>query len=98
MTGVRGLARQSLVAFTAVVSFVVAFVGVMYADDGAESLNAVATTAALVAGVGWVAGFAWLKLKGIRRHDPWACEHCGYDLRYNVSGRCPECGVASEVP
>ncbi len=29
-----------------------------------------------------------------RRIPPGHCEKCGYDLTGNVSGRCPECGVA----
>lgn len=28
-----------------------------------------------------------------RRYPPHACQHCGYDLTGNVSGRCPECGT-----
>ncbi len=27
-----------------------------------------------------------------RRSIPGHCQHCGYDLTGNVSGRCPECG------
>jgi hypothetical protein len=30
------------------------------------------------------------------KRDPGACERCGYDLRGNVSGVCPECGLGSE--
>lgn len=33
---------------------------------------------------------AWRRLKGRRRRG--LCEQCGYDLRGNVSGVCPECG------
>jgi hypothetical protein len=29
-----------------------------------------------------------------RRIPPGHCEHCGYNLTGNVSGRCPECGTA----
>ena len=29
-----------------------------------------------------------------RRHPEGHCQACGYDLRENVSGTCPECGVA----
>lgn len=29
-----------------------------------------------------------------RRPPPGHCKKCGYDLAGNVSGRCPECGVA----
>ena len=28
----------------------------------------------------------------IRATSPWCCNHCGYDLTGNTSGRCPECG------
>ena len=28
-----------------------------------------------------------------RRVPPGHCQHCGYDLTGNVSGRCPECGA-----
>jgi hypothetical protein len=34
---------------------------------------------------------AWL---ASRRILPGHCQHCGYDLTGNVSGRCPECGQA----
>jgi hypothetical protein len=30
-----------------------------------------------------------------RRPAPGHCQHCGYDLTGNVSGRCPECGEAT---
>jgi len=29
-----------------------------------------------------------------RRYPTAHCQHCGYDLTGNVSGRCPECGTA----
>ena len=29
-----------------------------------------------------------------RRPPKGRCQHCGYDLTGNVSGRCPECGTA----
>ena len=29
----------------------------------------------------------------VRRRRQGLCTECGYDLRGNVSGRCPECGV-----
>ncbi len=32
------------------------------------------------------------------RYMPQTCGHCGYDLRENVSGVCPECGRAFEAP
>ena len=28
-----------------------------------------------------------------RKYPSSACQHCGYDLTGNVSGRCPECGL-----
>ena len=28
-----------------------------------------------------------------RKHPPGHCQQCGYDLKGNVSGTCPECGV-----
>ncbi len=31
-----------------------------------------------------------------RRIPPGHCQHCGYDLTGNVSGRCPECGTLIE--
>jgi hypothetical protein len=30
-----------------------------------------------------------------RRPPPGHCQRCGYDLRGNVSGRCPECGAGT---
>jgi hypothetical protein len=39
-------------------------------------------------GIGVAIGWAII----IARYDPLACPRCGYSLRGNVSGRCPECG------
>ena len=41
-----------------------------------------------------VAFFWW---RDRRRRSPTACRSCGYDLTGNVSGVCPECGVACEI-
>ena len=30
-----------------------------------------------------------------RDHPPGHCRQCGYNLRGNTSGRCPECGASS---
>lgn len=30
-----------------------------------------------------------------RRRGPGCCQKCGYDLRGNISGICPECGQAA---
>ncbi len=46
----------------------------------------------LAAGAGLVAAVAWW-LDPPRRPRPGCCPACGYDLRGNVSGRCPECGT-----
>lgn len=35
---------------------------------------------------------AILFIRTIRRQRLGLCLHCGYDLRGNLSGRCPECG------
>jgi hypothetical protein len=32
------------------------------------------------------------------RMSPGHCQNCGYDLRGNVSGRCPECRTAIDTP
>lgn len=88
----RTILRYACAATAAVFSYVAAFYACV-TDDGPESLVAIATIPALVAAAGWVIAFAGLKLKGIQRHDPWACERCGYDLRHNASGVCPECGT-----
>jgi len=32
-------------------------------------------------------------MAGMTRRCLFRCETCGYDLRRNESGRCPECGV-----
>ncbi len=38
--------------------------------------------------------YAWLAGRRLRRRRARGqCLRCGYDLRGNVSGRCPECGV-----
>ncbi|MEM7576357.1 MAG: carbon starvation CstA family protein [Planctomycetota bacterium] len=34
----------------------------------------------------------------VRTHGPGYCAACGYDLRGNESGTCPECGVGVEQP
>ncbi len=40
------------------------------------------------------AGLWWL---GRRRIPPGHCQKCGYNLTGNVSGRCPECGTATDA-
>jgi hypothetical protein len=35
----------------------------------------------------------WHAWREHRRIPPAHCQHCGYDLTGNVSGRCPECGT-----
>ncbi len=32
------------------------------------------------------------RLRHARRKPPPACPHCGYDMRGDATGRCPECG------
>ena len=36
---------------------------------------------------------ALLWYRARRRYAPGHCQHCGYDLTGNVSGRCSECGA-----
>jgi hypothetical protein len=38
----------------------------------------------------------WLLRRIHRRPRPGHCPHCGYDLRGNVSGVCPECGEVKQ--
>ena len=40
-----------------------------------------------------MAGWRWWR--DWPRPGPGQCRRCGYDLTGNVSGRCPECGVAA---
>lgn len=37
-------------------------------------------------------------IRRYRRRRRGRCEHCGYDLTGNVSGRCPECGTPIASP
>ena len=41
---------------------------------------------------------AWRILAGYQATGPGHCTACGYNLRGNVSGRCPECGQAVRSP
>ena len=36
--------------------------------------------------------FLLARTRGEQRKQLGECEHCGYNLRGNLSGRCPECG------
>jgi len=36
---------------------------------------------------------AWVVVWRRRRVRPGRCRRCGYDLKMNVSGQCPECGL-----
>ena len=49
-------------------------------------------------GLLWAWG--WVRLRNflLLRNPSHYCIGCGYDLTGNVSGRCPECGVAVRVP
>lgn len=49
-------------------------------------------------GLAGVLGFASWTIRYLcpRHRDPARCGECGYDLTGNVSGRCPECGIATE--
>ncbi len=48
--------------------------------------------------VGLPATLAWVLWLFDRTHHPAGhCRRCGYDLTGNLSGRCPECGVAISV-
>ena len=40
---------------------------------------------------------AFRLLRGRSGYPRTCCSHCGYDLRYNMSGRCPECGRPSAL-
>jgi hypothetical protein len=46
--------------------------------------------------VGSAAWWRWVRPDELRRHQRvfGICAHCGYSLRGNVSGMCPECGTA----
>jgi hypothetical protein len=63
---------------------------------GRSSSLELATLAGLILPAIWLAGFgSWLTQKKVaeRRVAKGRCEACGYDLRANVSGVCPECGT-----
>jgi hypothetical protein len=34
----------------------------------------------------------WLARVVMNRHPPWCCRECGYSMRGNRRGMCPECG------
>jgi hypothetical protein len=46
----------------------------------------------------FAAFWLWQSFRACRRRRRGRCVTCGYDLRGNVSGTCPECGRASEQP
>ena len=64
----------------------------------APSINDAATSQLTVIVPLWIGftivaiptAFLWWRDRG--RIRPGHCQHCGYDLTGNVSGRCPECG------
>jgi hypothetical protein len=44
----------------------------------------------------WLMRFDFLRWRRYRRRQNRWCLECGYDLRRNESGRCPECGWVIE--
>ena len=63
-------------------------------DDGTSALGTVLFASAfyvLLPGLLTATGF-YLSPHGRYLHNLSLCQRCGYDLRGNVSGACPECG------
>ena len=56
-------------------------------------LGACVTVASGIAVADWVG-----ERERRRRRRGGFCRHCGYNLRGNVSGTCPECGAACTAP
>ena len=46
---------------------------------------------------GRVARSCWRMYGPSRNVPPGCCRRCAYDLRGNVSGRCPECGASART-
>jgi len=40
---------------------------------------------------------SWIVLRQLRRRRLGLCRNCGYDLRENSNGTCPECGISMEM-
>lgn len=57
-------------------------------------LQASVTVPSLWSFLGGFLLFTWLTLREPRQSPPGHCLKCGYDLKGNVSGLCPECGTA----
>lgn len=104
---VNALCRRPVVAF--ILHFGLTS-GVMHADfilycatDGARGSAGKFVLVSLVLGglytlaIGAVTGAFFWQYRDRRsnfRYRPGYCSGCGYSLRGNTSGRCPECGVA----
>lgn len=61
--------------------------------DGARSVTG-ACIAPLWPFVVVIIAFRWRALASLWNRPPGLCNKCGYDLRGNTSGVCPECGAA----
>lgn len=49
---------------------------------------------------GWLYAWVWVRVRNglLARNPGMTCASCGYDLTGNISGVCPECGVAVTPP
>ncbi len=77
-----------------VVNFVIALTAAISIQSAIDLLGVIAFPPFIGVGIAVMCGVVICLLCPVRVVDADCCDHCGYDLTGNVTGKCPECGTS----